>query len=92
MLDLVRYVVDINASFHLKKNYFQTTENNPTGLIYTTLADKIYNFTLTIESTKKVAFNATTTVRTPGPNGYLNAMEYPLLPVRMFQNLKNHGN
>uniref|UniRef100_T1GX61 GOST seven transmembrane domain-containing protein n=1 Tax=Megaselia scalaris TaxID=36166 RepID=T1GX61_MEGSC len=57
----------------------QTSENQ-SGLIYVTLADKIYNFTLSIESRKKTAFNASTRVKMEGPNGYLDAGEYPLLP------------
>lgn len=49
--------------------------------MFTITKDGIYEFVLTIEPVKNVDFAAPVHIELPGPQGYLSAIEWPLLPV-----------
>ncbi|XP_055917895.1 transmembrane protein 87A [Eupeodes corollae] len=48
--------------------------------VFTITKDGIYEFVLTIEPVKNVDFAAPVHIELPGPQGYLSAIEWPLLP------------
>ncbi|XP_055837976.1 transmembrane protein 87A [Episyrphus balteatus] len=48
--------------------------------VFTITKDGIYEFALTIEPVKNVDFAAPVHIELPGPQGYLSAIEWPLLP------------